>query len=150
MKHLVVLLLTCTVVQINVANARLKIPIGNQEVLEKVADLPDTPEYAINEGSSEHFDLGRLYEKYVVAWLPFSITKEPKLVGINAKGDEYYELDEAQLNAILSANKLSQEDLLKIGFFSRHGGKIVGIALLALIIYGYLPSKSKKIKPQNV
>ena len=38
------------------------------------------------------------------------------------------------------------EKLNKIGFYSRYGGKAVGLLIIALIIWGCLPGKKKEVK----
>ncbi|MFR4936144.1 MAG: hypothetical protein ACLUDY_10755 [Bacteroides xylanisolvens] len=43
------------------------------------------------------------------------------------------ELTEEQLSAILKENNLDGEKLNKVGFYSRYGGKIVGLIIIALI-----------------
>ena len=62
----------------------------------------------------------------------------------------YYELTEEQLSAILKENNLDGEKLNKVGFYSRYGGKIVGLIIIALIIWGFIPSKKKKTEPVEV
>ena len=54
---------------------------------------------------------------------------------------------EEQLSAILKENNLDGEKLNKVGFYSRYGGKIVGLIIIALIIWGFIPSKKKKTEP---
>lgn len=127
----------------------IKIPMGNREVLVKVADLPDTEEYMT--GDSVCIDLGRIHEEYNIAYfLPLSVQKEPRLVGYDEKSDTYYELTEEQLNTILKDNNLDGEKLNQLGFYTRYGGKLVGLLLVGLIIWGVIPSKKKKTKATEV
>ncbi|MCD2424504.1 hypothetical protein LQ567_17120 [Niabella pedocola] len=132
------------------AQARLKIPFGNREVLQTAADLPDTDAYLLPD-NKHYLDLGVLHEEYNIAYiLPLWVTKEPRLVGYDKKSDTFYELTGEQLREILSENKLEEKKLLRLGFYTRYGGKLVGLLLLSLIIYGFLPSKPKTITPQRV
>ncbi|MBO9595672.1 MAG: hypothetical protein J7599_22405 [Niabella sp.] len=132
------------------ARARLKIPFGNREVLQTAADLPDTEAYALPD-NKHHLDLGVLHEEFNIAYiLPLWITKEPRLVGYDKQNDTFYELTGEQLREILSENRLEEKKLLRLGFYTRYGGKLVGLLLLSLIIYGFLPSKPKTIAPQRV
>ncbi len=142
-------LLLCTVQR---AEARLKIPFGNREVLTKVADLPNTNEYRASANSSQYIDLARLHGEFNIAWiLPLWITEEPRLVGYVQGKNEYYELPEDELQQILKENKLDKDQLLKLGFYTRYGGKLMGLLILALIVYGLLPDKNKKeVKPKIV
>lgn len=148
------------------ADAKAKIPVGNREVIQKVADLPDTDDYLIEKGQEKprfginkddkryqdkFMDLARLHEEFNIAWiLPLWITKEPRLVGYNETDQSYYELTDEQLNSIVQANHLDKEKLMNPGFYTRYGGKLVGLLLIALIIYGFLPSRRKTVVPQQV
>lgn len=127
----------------------VKIPFGDREVLNKVADLPDTEEYKTDNGN--YIDLGTIHQEFNIAYiLPLYIEQEPRLVGYCEKEDTYYELTEEQLSAILKENNLDGEKLNKVGFYSRYGGKIVGLIIIALIIWGFIPSKKKKTEPVEV
>lgn len=120
----------------------LKIPFGDREVLTKVADLPDTEEYQTDDGN--YIDLATFHQEFNIAYLlPLYIEKEPRLVGYCEKEDTYYELTEEQLATILKENNLDGEKLNKIGFYSRYGGKAVGLLIIALIIWGCIPGKKR-------
>ena len=79
-----------------------------------------------------------------------SSQKEPRLVGYCEKEDTYYELTEEQLATILKENNLDGEKLNKVSFYSRYGGKAVGLLIIALIIWGCIPGKKKEVKPVEV
>lgn len=130
--------------------ARARIPVGDMEALNKSGDLPDTEEFMIKEG--EYADIGTLYSVFTVAFVPLWVTQEPKLVMYNEKDGKYLELPDAEMDKILKDNKLEKDKLLSLGFFVRFGGKLIALALLALIIYGMIPSKKKKnsIEPQRI
>ena len=75
----------------------VKIPFGDREVLNKVADLPDTEEYKTDNGN--YIDLGTIHQEFNIAYiLPLYIEQEPRLVGYCEKEDTYYELTEEQLS----------------------------------------------------
>ena len=58
----------------------VKIPFGDREVLNKVADLPDTEEYKTDNGN--YIDLGTIHQEFNIAYiLPLYIEQEPRLVG---------------------------------------------------------------------
>lgn len=125
------------------AESKARIPFGDREVLTKVADLPDTEEYKTEDGT--YIDLATLHREFNIAYiLPLYVEEEPQLVGYDGKSDTYYNLTESQLNAILKANNLDGKKLNKLGFYTRYGGKIVGAGLVALIIWGWIPSRKKK------
>ncbi len=134
------------------AHARLKIPFGEREVIEKVADLPDNEVYASDKGGKKFIDLGRLHQEYNIAWImPLNVTQPPRLVGmVEGEANTYYDLSEEQINEIVKANNLDKENLLTLGFYTRFGGKIVAGLLVLLIIYGFIPSRKKEVTPETV
>lgn len=140
-----ILLLSCPA-----ASARgARIPFGDREVLTKVADLPDTEDYRTDDGN--YIDLATLHREFNIAYLlPLYIEEEPRLVGYCGKEDTYYELTEEQLAAILEENRLDGKELNKLGFYTRYGGKVVGLVLLVLIGRGIAPRKKKNVEATEV
>lgn len=136
----------------NSVSAKAKIPFGKVDVIEFVADLPDTEKYAVKEGSKEYLDLARIHQEYTIAWIiPAWITQEPKLVLAKKESAEYYELTNEQLEQIISENKLNKENLVQLGFYARYGGKLILLVIIGLIIYGiFSKSKPKNVKPTNI
>lgn len=124
------------------SQARARITVGEIEVLKKVADLPDVEEYKIENG--QYADIGVLYQVYKIAFIPLWVTKEPVLVASDPKEDTYLEIPDAEMDGILRKNNLQRDKLLNIGFYTRYGGKLVSLLLLAIIIYGIIPSKKRK------
>lgn len=136
----------------NTVSAKAKIPFGKMDVIEIVADLPDTEEYAVKEGSKEYLDLARIHQEYNIAWIfPAWITEEPKLVLAQKDSDEYYELPNEQLDQVIKDNQLNKESLVKLGFYRRYGGKLILLLIIGLIIYGiFAKSNPKKVKQTNI
>ncbi len=127
----------------------IRIPFGDREVLNKVADLPDTEEYTTDDGN--YIDLATFHQEFNIAYLlPLYIEKEPRLVGYCEKEDTYYELTDEQLETILKENNLDGKKLNKLGFYTRYGGKIVGLFIIVLVIWGFLPSKKKKVESVEI
>ncbi|MBZ4189467.1 hypothetical protein [Niabella beijingensis] len=149
-KHLTALCLTgIFILNSTKAEARLKIPLGNREVIQLAADLPDTETYLLE--NKHYLDLGVLHEEFNIAYiLPLWVTKEPRLVGFDKQADVYYDLTSEQLGTILKENKLEEKKLLRLGLYTRYGGKLVGLLIIFLIIYGLIPSKPKNVSPQRV
>ena len=113
------------------AFAKVGIPIGSREVLEKVHDLPDTDEY---KNGSTYVDIGRLHKEFNVAYfLPLWIQEEPKLVLIEANN----------MDAILKENNLDGEKLNKLDFYTRYGGKLVAVAIIGVLVWSGLSRKGK-------
>ncbi len=150
------------------AEAKIKVPVGDIEVLEKVADLPDTEKYLLEEAEEDtrvvkvggdkgtpakYLDLGILYTEYVIAYVPLWTTKEPVLVLLNeTEKDKYYELSDQEAEAILKENNLDKDKLLDTGFFTKFGGKLIALVVVLIIIYGFIPGSKKKknVEPTNV
>lgn len=138
------------------SEARARIPFGEREALTKVADLPDTDEYMIKEGSkmmntkSQYLDLATFHKEFNIAWLlPLWVTQEPKLVGYNETDQSFYELSDQELQTILDENKLDKNKLNKLGFYTRYGGKLVAVLIILFIIWGLIPSKKTPVTPQS-
>lgn len=71
-------------------------------------------------------------------------------MGYCEKEGTYYELTDEQLATILAGNQLDSKKLNQLGFYTRYGGKILGLVLLALIIRGFAPGKKKNTQPIEV
>ena len=131
------------------AFAKAKIPLGEREVLKKVYDLPDTDEFKLKDG--HFFDLATFHKEFNIAYfLPLYITEEPKLVGFDEQSEAYYDIPQNEIDSILASQKLNKEQLNKLPFYTKYGGKIVAILIVGLIIWGAIPSKKQKVEPKNV
>lgn len=140
------ILLLCSV---QTVSARVRIAFGEREVVTQVADLPDTEEYKTEEGN--YIDLATYHKEFTIASaFPLYIEKEPRLVGYCEKEEAYYELTDEQLAAILKANNLDGKRLNRLGFYTRYGGKLIILAVLALIIRGIRLGKKKRTTPIEV
>lgn len=130
---------------------RAKIPFGKKEVITIVSELPDNEMYETSEGSKEYLELATLHEEFNIAWiLPLWITKDPKLVLYNEKSDTYYDASEEEMNEILAENKINREDVLKVPFYNKYGGKIVLLILIAGIIWSYVGKKDEEVEAKEV
>jgi hypothetical protein len=96
--------------------------------------------------------LATFHEEFNVAWvLPLWITIDPKLVLYSKTSDTYYELSDEELNAIIKNNNLNKEELSNIGFYKKFGGKIVGVLLILLILWGtFGRNKKDDVQPKNI
>ncbi|SHG74596.1 hypothetical protein SAMN04488109_1657 [Chryseolinea serpens] len=129
--------------------ARLKIPFGEREVLHKVYDLPNTEEFKVEHGN--FMDLATFHKEFNIAYfLPLYVTEEPKLVGYDEQSDTFYEIPQNELDAILAAQKLNKDDLNKLSFYTRYGGKLVALLIIGLLIWGAIPSKKEEVESTNV
>ena len=129
--------------------ARLKIPFGEREVLHKVYDLPNTEEFKVEHGN--FMDLATFHKEFNIAYfLPLYVTEEPKLVGYDEQSDTYYDIPQDQLDAILASEKLNKEELNKLSFYTRYGGKLVALLIIGAMIWGVIPSKKDKVTPTHI
>lgn len=143
-----VISITLYLCSMNSLEAKLKIPVGPQEILLQVHDLPDTEDFLIEEG--HYLDLATLHEEYIIAFIPLWVTKDAILVGYDKIDKTYYEIEDDRMEVLLSEQKLNKASLIGIPFWNKFGGKLVALAIIALIIYGYIPSKKKKVESQEV
>ncbi len=129
--------------------AGIRIPMGEREVLKKVYDLPDTDEFKSDDGN--FLDLATLHKEYNIAYfLPLYVIDEPKLVCYDEKRDAYYDISQDKIDAILASQKLKKEDLNKLPFYTRYGGKIVALLIIAALIWGVIPSKKEEeVEPKE-
>lgn len=133
----------------NFLSAKAKIPIGEREALTKVYDLPNTEEYKLNNGN--YLDLATLHKEFNIAYiLPLYVIEEPKLVGYDEKTDEFYNIPDKEMDAILASQKLKKDDFNKLPFYTRYGGKLVALLLIAFMIWGVIPSKKKRVEPTKI
>ena len=129
---------------IGVASAKGKIPIGTVEKINVVYDLPNNADYAVSEGSDKYLDLATLHEEFTIAnALPLWVTNEPRLVLTREGTDTYYDLTEEELNALLTENKIDKDDVDGLGFYTRFGGKLVLIGVIALLLVFNLGRRRK-------
>ncbi len=144
-----ILVLAILIGTATISLAKAKIPVGEREVLNKVHDLPDTDEFKLDNGN--YLDLATLHTEFNIAYLlPLYITQGPKLVGYDETTKEYYDIPAKELESILSEQKLKVSNLNKLPFYTQYGGKLVGLILIAFIIWGFMPSKKKKVEPTNI
>ena len=105
----------------------------------------------------KNVNLARMHKEFNIAYfLPLWVTEEPKLVLYDAPTETYYEMttpkSQAFLKEYLKEKKLNEDELLKLGFYTRYGGKLVFLPILALMIWGAIPSRKKdeKIEPTKL
>ncbi len=139
MKRLL-LLLSILCLSSTILSARgIPIPIGTEQKLKVVYDLPDTEDYQDESGTN--FDLARFHEEFNVLWfIPLWVTEDPKLVLMKqGVDDEYWDLDEEMIDNIVKENNLDKDELLSLGFWTRYGGKGIGLLFIIFAIWGMIP-----------
>lgn len=135
------------------AFSRAKIPIGTCDVIEIVYHTPKKDSIEVD---GKHLDIARLHKEFNIAYiLPLFIEEDPRLVLYDAKNKTYYETTspktKAFLDAYLKEKNLKEEDLLRLGLYTRYGGKVVMLLFAAFLIWGIIPSKKKEpIEPKKL
>lgn len=115
------------------SQAKGRITVGKHQKIEKVADLPDSTYYEVEEG--KFIDLGCIYTVYEVAGIPVYTVEKEQLVGF--VGDTYYDLDDEIKEIIKQDIKVDDlESLNKMPFWDSWGGKLTILPIIAIII-GY-------------
>ncbi len=152
-KLLLILALVTMVVQSASASARVPITYGEHEKIEKVGTLPE----GFTTDGGVQLDLGYKYTVFEIAFVPLWTTDEGKLVGYDTNDpDSYYDIDtlleEDEVRAeVLSAAGVSElTDLYKMPFWDAWGGKLVALAVVALILYGIFGRDKKAKEPEVV
>ncbi len=134
----------------------IPIPIGTEEKVEIVNQLPDTEDYQDQDG--QYVELARFHEEFNILWfIPLWVTAEPKLVLAKEGNDhEYWEVPEETMTAILEENKIDKEEALSLGFWTRYGGKIILLGFIGLAIAGYAmgddeeEEETEEVEPKEV
>lgn len=128
------------------AKARIRLPYGEYEKIEKVAELPE--DFTTDDGVQ--LSLGHKYTVFQIAYVPLWTTDKGTLVGFDpANADTYYGFDSVLDNeegrqAILSTAGVAElTELHKIPFWDAWGGKLVGLLVVALILYGIFGREKK-------
>ena len=135
------------ILSFNLAQAKLKIPVCIPcENIAVVKDLPQTDEFKDDKGN--YLKLGYMYKEYGIVFIPFWNT-DGKYVLTNEAADSYMELDDATISTLKDTHKVEISKGSPLSFWKKIGGKIVGLIILALIVWGALPDKSEKKANNN-
>lgn len=129
------------------AFSRARIPAGERDVINVVYETPKEDSIEID---GKHLDIGCFYREYNIGYiLPLYVIKEPVLVYYDKESESYYESttpeQKAVLKAYLKEKKLDEASLLHLNFYTRYGGKVVALIILALIVYGAIGEIKKKV-----
>ncbi len=142
-----VLLTVCMfTIALSVHAKGIPIVYGKKERIIKVADLPSNETYSANvAGTSRHFDIGYMYTKSHILFIPYSIA-DGKYVGY-IDDENFVDLSADDIKQITEAEKISLPASPPIPFWDKTGGKIVFGILGLIILYGiYLNFTEKKNK----
>ena len=151
-KILLIFALAATMCAISTeAEARIRIPYGEYEKFEKVAELPE--EFTTDEGIK--LSLGHKYTVFQIAYIPLWTLDKGTLVGFAPESECYYDFDsvlddeEGREMICASAGVAELNELHKIPFWDAWGGKIVGLLVVAAILYGTFGREKKPEDSDN-
>jgi hypothetical protein len=122
-------------------SARGVIIYSNGEKVEVTKTLPDS--ISIDD---KHVNLGVMYEQFSIFWVPMWNYGETKYVFLNEEENLYYDAEEEYLRYLRDELKINVPQEPSIGFWNKIGGKMIWAVVLALIIYGSLPSRKREKK----
>jgi hypothetical protein len=131
----------CLLALLSFSNAdakRAPIIYGSIEKVIKVADLPDDDRYVTNTG--QYFDIGFMYSKSHILFMPYSTTTGRFVGFINA--DNYVGLTDKEIIEIAKAEKISLPKNVDLPFWDRLGGKLA----LGLLVVGLIAVFLLKVK----
>jgi hypothetical protein len=116
---------------------------GGEKIV-KIADLPDTPEYAMD---GKFADAGIIYKKFTFCFVPlFNYNKRWCL----SSGTKYIAMDKNELDKIAANAGITLPGKIKLPFFDAWGGKIIGIIILGIfILYVCVKVDSAKQKEEE-
>lgn len=128
--------ITCALFsQMIFAKVHFPVPFGSQEKIIKMRDLPDRPEFQLEDGT--YFDIGSMYTIRHIFWLAYS-NSESKLVGYVNSQDKYIEFTQEELQNIAAQAKIRLPERAKISFFDKYISKsLLVIILITSCYYGY-------------
>ncbi len=126
--------------------ARIPVPFCSScEYIQEVADLPDSLYYL--EDSQASLDLGYLYKQFWIVWLPIWNFDGQYCLYEKGNDEVYYEITKEELTELETAGyfKMSSNP---ISIWNKLGGKVIVIALIALIIWGYFSKSDEEEEEQ--
>ncbi len=123
------------------ASARARIPVCMPcEYLETTLDLPAETEF-IGE-SNDPLNVGYRFEQINIIWIPIW-NYEGEYCLVNDAEDMYYDLTEDEKAYLTETHQASFEGS-PLSLWDKMGGKAIILIILALILWGAIPSKKNK------
>ena len=105
---------------------------GGEKII-KVADLPDTKEYFMENG--QFLDVGYVYKQVSIFFVPVW-NYDGKWAGYVGSDEFYIPLTKAELDAIVAEANVTLPDTPPLSFWETVGGKLV-VGLIFLIIFAW-------------
>jgi len=100
----------------------------------KVVDLPDTEDFADDNGSS--LDLAYIYKQIVILWILPVWNYDGRWCLHDGTSESYYDIDKAEWDAAMQSDGLALPDKSPVPFWDAVGGKLVLIGGALLAIFG--------------
>lgn len=151
MKKTILLTLIIALFAINSVSAKAKIPVCFPcETLKTVQELPADSE--IQKLAGQKVNLSYINDEYGILWMSLWNTNG-RFVLSDVSNNSYFEIDKEVAQLLKEKHNFSIETAENpLSFWKKAGGKLVFLAIILLIIWGYMPSKNKKkeVQPTNI
>lgn len=145
--RIILLITMLTVASVSTTLAKFKIPYCSAcEYVIPVADLPDSSEFYADEYKS-FTDVGYLYKQMWALGIP--IWNYDGAYVLHVKDQEvYFEVDQAELKKYEEKYQLDLP-ANPISFWNKLGGKLILLAVAALIIWGAIDKKKPEVSKEE-
>ena len=107
------------------------------------------PEDIVSEDGM-HLNLGVMFSQFSIFWVPMFNYGTTQYVLVSDDKETYWELDDEDLMMIKAEFGINTEKKPNIPFWDKIGGKIIWGTLLALIIWGFIPSKKADDEEEDI
>lgn len=127
-------------ISVNHVNARPLFIFQYGDAVSVIKELPEDYTIATTDGDI-HVDLGTIYKKFSIFWIPvwnWNVDKYVLLPDDYDKDDKnikYYDVDEEELSKL--RNVVGElPDKPELSFWKRFGGKLIILLIIALMVVG--------------
>ncbi|SDL92726.1 hypothetical protein SAMN04487898_12925 [Pedobacter sp. ok626] len=145
---LTALIAFCT---ITIVSAKAKIPVCIPcETIQTIQELPTDSE--IQKLAGQKVNLSYLNNEYGILWMSIWNTKG-RYVLSDISNNTYFEIDAQAAKILKEKHNFDVETAQSpLSFWKKAGGKLVFSIIVALLIWGSIPSKKKdgEVKPVNI
>jgi hypothetical protein len=145
---LIVIITFCT---INSVSAKSKIPVCIPcETIQSIQELPTDSE--IQKLAGQKVNLSYINNEYGTLWMSIFNTNG-RYVLSDISNNTYFEIDTQAAKILKEKHNFNVETAENpLSFWKKIGGKLVFLAIIALLIWGNIPSKkkTKEVKPTNI
>ena len=124
----------------------LSFGVGGGEKFYKVADLPDTFQFKVN---NDFVDIGVIYKSVDIFFLPVWQSDMRYVAVIPNNTNTYYNFSEAEIMEMARSASISipPVSMIQLDFWTAWGGKIVLLLLIALyVMYSVMMPEKREVE----